>query len=391
MDENPLPIPEAESGAFLVAMREEFGEEYVATDVSRVWTGSWVRFLGDFDPSFYRVIGNRLIPAHHDNDLGFSDTGFISLEYEKVRMVILQFPRGYGEVRMVYTAPEAATKVRDLVRHLVDAEHKARELSIWGGRDIPLDKLDTANFVVPKVVETAFASEVYPQLDDGEIFNHVLLYSSPGVGKTAFCRVLAKQFPDWKTIIVFPSAVDKPRELMHAFDYAAYRTPAILIFEDIDAWAQTRFEEATYKEDFSPFLGALLNGVDGIESHQGLLVISTTNNPECLDPAILRPGRFGVQVEFRYTDEELARICSNYLGEERPDDFFRPYLRNTPAHIRALMKTARAYHKLHGVPVTHELLKEIDTLLRGSPKLPKPEDMFVRDEPEEAVEEKAYG
>ncbi len=390
MVDNDLPIPEAESGAFLAAVREEIGEEYVATDVSRVWSGSWVRFLGDFDPSFYRVLGNRLVPAHHDDGLGFSDTGFISLVYEDTRMVILQYPRGYGEVRMVYTAPEAATKVRDFVRHLVDAEHKARELSIWGGRDIPLEKLDTENFVMPATVERALEREVYPQLEDGEVFNHVLLYSSPGVGKTAFCRVLAKQFPDWKTVIVFPSAVDKPKELMHAFDYAAYRTPAILIFEDIDTWAQSRFEDDSFKETFSPYLGALLNGVDGIESHQGLLVISTTNNPECLDPAIVRPGRFGVQVEFRYTEAELALICQNYLGEKRPHVFFHPYLRNTPAHIRALMKTAQATHKLHGTPITHELLREIDALLKTSPKLPKPEDMFVRSE-EPVPEKKGYG
>ncbi len=105
----------------------------------------------------------------------------------------------------------------------------------------------------------------------------------------------------------------------------------------------------------------------------------------------MRPGRFGIQVEFRYTEAELAHICQNYLGEDRPHAFFHPYLRNTPAHIRALMKTARATHKLHGTPVTHELLREIDALLKASPKLPKPEDMFVQSEAESPQEKKGYG
>ncbi len=391
MDENTLPISNAESGALLEAVEAELGPAFTVTDASSVWAQSWMRHVSKLDAEFARIVGNRRVPGHYDPELGFSDTGLVSLEFAGDPLVILQYPRGYEMVHMVFTKQEDTAVVHKLVKYLLETEHAAKELYIWGGRDIPLDKLDTANFVVPKVVENTLASEVYPQLDDGEIFNHVLLFSYPGVGKTAFCRHLAKQYPDWKTVVVFPAAVDKPRDIMGVFDYASYRAPSILIFEDIDAWAQSRFEDHSFKEDFSPYLGALLNGVDGVESHQGLLVMATTNNPQSLDPAILRPGRFGVQVEFRYTDDELARICSNYLGEERPDTFFRPYLRNTPAHIRALMKTARAYHKLHGVPVTHNLLKEIDTLLRGSPKLPKPEDMFVRDEPEEAVEEKAYG
>ncbi|KAH8745120.1 hypothetical protein F5883DRAFT_397761, partial [Diaporthe sp. PMI_573] len=54
-------------------------------------------------------------------------------------------------------------------------------------------------------------------------------------------------------------------------------------------------------------LSGLLNAIDGVASHEGRVLIMTTNKPEILDDALIRPGRVDMQVEFTYATEEQAR------------------------------------------------------------------------------------
>ncbi|MEE9593222.1 MAG: ATP-binding protein [Thermoplasmata archaeon] len=365
--------------ALMRFVREHVGEGHGALDASRVWNIRWMKHLADFDMVLFKLFGDNLVQAMYDNDIGFRGSGVASLSFDGLPLALFKRYLGTmeGDHYWLFYPEGGEDKARKFVYELLKRERDAKELYIWGSREVPLDKLDTTNFVNPRYVQDIFAREVYPQMEDKEIFNHVLLVSSPGVGKTAFCRVLAKKYPEWQTVVVAPHVIDKPISIQHAFDYAIYRTPAILILEDIDTWGQTRFEETSMKEDFSPYLGALLNCVDGIDTNQELLVLATTNNPQVLDPAIVRPGRFGVMVEFRYTMEELVTICNNYLGEEHAAEFYKSIIRNTPAHLRAVMKTAKAFSKLNGTAIDQAFLKEINTMLKKEPKLPRPEDMFI--------------
>ncbi|KAI0805567.1 BCS1 N terminal-domain-containing protein [Xylaria sp. FL0064] len=54
-------------------------------------------------------------------------------------------------------------------------------------------------------------------------------------------------------------------------------------------------------------LSGLLNAIDGVASHEGRVLIMTTNAPESLDDALIRPGRVDLQVEFTYATKEQAR------------------------------------------------------------------------------------
>jgi hypothetical protein len=374
-------------------VNHEIGSDNMMLDVTGIWNASWMKYLkSDFDTKLYKIIGDSTFPSDFDNpEFDFHGSGFAVVKYKDQPIV---FYRKYSEYSGIhtwaFTKPEARQVLKDLLKRLLELEREAKQMHIWGIKDIDLEKLDVSNFVSPEYVENIFEHEVYPQLEE-EIFNHILLFSYPGVGKTAFCRYLAKNHPDWQTVVVVPSVIEKPKHIVAAFDYAIYREPAILIFEDVDTWAQTRFREASLKEDFSPFLGALLNCVDGMESHQKLLVIATTNNPASLDPAIVRPGRFGIQVEFRYTHDELVRVCNNYLGLKKGKTFYKPVIRNTPAHLRALMKTVRAFAKLKKQDITQPLLLDINKLLKTEPKLPSLDDMFVAEMPDAPTEDKSYG
>ncbi|KAI1734700.1 P-loop containing nucleoside triphosphate hydrolase protein [Xylaria scruposa] len=54
-------------------------------------------------------------------------------------------------------------------------------------------------------------------------------------------------------------------------------------------------------------LSGLLNAIDGVASHEGRVLIMTTNVPESLDDALIRPGRVDLQVQFTYSTKEQAR------------------------------------------------------------------------------------
>ncbi|KAI1124816.1 P-loop containing nucleoside triphosphate hydrolase protein [Nemania abortiva] len=54
-------------------------------------------------------------------------------------------------------------------------------------------------------------------------------------------------------------------------------------------------------------LSGLLNAIDGVASHEGRVLIMTTNVPESLDDALIRPGRVDLQVQFTFASKDQAR------------------------------------------------------------------------------------
>merc|ERR1711934_1074145 len=84
------------------------------------------------------------------------------------------------------------------------------------------------------------------------------------------------------------------------------RTPAFLIFEDIDALFEER--ESKNKNTGLTFSG-LLNALDGVYSKDMLEVFLTTNYKSKLDPALIRPGRISYVMTFDYANEyQIKRL-----------------------------------------------------------------------------------
>jgi AAA+ superfamily predicted ATPase len=54
----------------------------------------------------------------------------------------------------------------------------------------------------------------------------------------------------------------------------------------------------------------LLNALDGISAQEGRLLFATTNRYHTLDPALTRPGRMDLHVEFRLASQYQARNCT---------------------------------------------------------------------------------
>ena len=64
-------------------------------------------------------------------------------------------------------------------------------------------------------------------------------------------------------------------------------------------------------------MGYILQKLDGLESCENRLIIATTNNPDKINPALLRPGRFDLKICLSLAKEEIIiDILSNFYGEE---------------------------------------------------------------------------
>jgi ATP-dependent 26S proteasome regulatory subunit len=67
----------------------------------------------------------------------------------------------------------------------------------------------------------------------------------------------------------------------------------------------------------------LLNCLDGVGSHDGVIVVASANDPTCLDPAILkRPGRLDCVVQLRNPDSDLRREYYQRLSPVLTGDQF---------------------------------------------------------------------
>jgi len=72
-------------------------------------------------------------------------------------------------------------------------------------------------------------------------------------------------------------------------------------------------------------LSGLLNAIDGVASHEGRVLIMTTNIPESLDPALIRPGRVDLQVPFTNATKEQARERKHFYFIPQ-EEGTRPFL-----------------------------------------------------------------
>ncbi len=158
----------------------------------------------------------------------------------------------------------------------------------------------------------------------------VLLYGPPGTGKTLIARVVAAETNAAFFNINGPEVINKfygesESRLRSVFQEAQKRAPSIIFIDEIDALAPRRAE--TGGEVERRIVGQLLALMDGMASRGQVMVIGATNQPNALDPALRRPGRFDREIALRVPDVrgrmEILRIHSREAALANDIDFAR--------------------------------------------------------------------
>jgi cell division protease FtsH len=124
----------------------------------------------------------------------------------------------------------------------------------------------------------------------------VIFHGPPGTGKTHFAKAVAAAMNATALVVSGPELKSKwvgesEENLRRVFRRARQSAPAVIVFDEIDAFATAR---GTYQGSGveHSMVNQLLTEMDGFRRNEMVFVIGTTNLLSAVDPALLRPGRF---------------------------------------------------------------------------------------------------
>jgi cell division protease FtsH len=185
--------------------------------------------------------------------------------------------------------------------------------------------IDEAKEELAEIVEFLRDPKKFTRLG-GRIPKGVLLVGPPGCGKTLLGRAIAGEAgvpffsisgSDFVEMFVGVGA-SRVRDL---FVQGKKNAPCIIFIDEIDAVGRHRGAGLGGGHDErEQTLNQLLVEMDGFESNEGVILISATNRPDVLDPALLRPGRFDRQVVVSMPDIKGREMILRVHMKKTPID-----------------------------------------------------------------------
>jgi len=189
----------------------------------------------------------------------------------------------------------------------------------------------------------------------------ILLSGPPGTGKTLVAKALATEsklnFIPVNAPLMFSQWMGETEKALHdVFKRAMQVSPSILFFDEIDALVPRRQADRAMS---SRLVSQFLTEIDGLEELKEVVVLAATNRIDMVDPALLRPGRFDVILEFPLPDVKgRSEILKVHLQD-------RPLAENVNLHMIAENTEGSTGSELKAIADKAALLSLVEVIKSG--------------------------
>jgi transitional endoplasmic reticulum ATPase len=206
--------------------------------------------------------------------------------------------------------------------------------------------------------------EVFAQMDL-DAAKGALLYGPPGTGKTLLAKAVANESESNFISVKGPELLNKyvgesEKGVREVFSKARENAPTVIFFDEIDAIAGERGRNMGDSGVGERVVSQLLTELDGLEDLEDVVVVATSNRPDLIDSALLRPGRLDRHVHVPVPDEAARRAILEVHTRSKPlaDDVDLDWLAGETvdfvgADIEALVREAT-------MNATREFINSVD-------------------------------
>ncbi|MGM0398564.1 MAG: CDC48 family AAA ATPase [Halobacteriota archaeon] len=158
---------------------------------------------------------------------------------------------------------------------------------------------------------------------DLESTRGVLLYGPPGTGKTLLAKAVANEATSNFISVKGPELLNKyvgesEKGVREIFQKARQNAPTVIFFDEIDSVAGERGRHSGDSGVGERVVSQLLTELDGIEDLEDVVVIATSNRPDLIDSALMRPGRLDRHIHVPVPDEAARRAIFAVHTEHKP-------------------------------------------------------------------------
>lgn len=316
-----------------VTTKKRVAVEYQARWTTRIgyYKGFMFQYYTEYDARVVRLVYfkpmavfakpffNEIQRRHTSFDIDFSDHGageIIQLTYTPQQQEQPNSPS------IANNAKDNGSALRAAWLHQLSGQYSVNNNYVKVMNNMSMAREVSRSTYSPSKAAQAVINEVKKWYACGEFYENqnipwrtgILLFGPPGNGKTSFIRHLARELRT-KVFVVDLASCRKNADFAELMVKAEGNKVKILVFEDFDSVFNGRENLTATNNETGVTFDCLLNYIDGVKSKTGTITIISTNKPEMMDEALIRPGRVDYRLELLPpTHEEKIQIAKNILS-----------------------------------------------------------------------------